>query len=1001
MKQLVFIFFILNIIGVKSQIVDTVYNDDSSVEVFHYNKDHQLDGTYIKYLDDGFWDILIEGEYKNGVKVGKWKEYIYDIEIKNFPKVKEGITRVTTIDQSRIIRNTWTFKKGKKEKEFLSEIGSFPLGKYKVDHFLCFGTYKNDKPYGKWLLLNTIDSPDKFGDYIGWIEFDENGEKTSEWKITEGSANHGLILPFDSLLNNYPITVTYDDGSFGKGYFNDGVKIGKWEYFNKGGELKKEEVYSQGVVTNEKQISLTKVTFNNAVFKHIDFIDYCDETNWLLLADANYEGVFSYWLYDIKDTLLPILIKHATLNTEGIEICSLGFMPNECSKIGVKNCKEFSTNDYQLDLLNDELMILETSIEELGFYYSSGYLNELGIHSDELLKGNWIDFNKVSQFHHLFATDISNDSSIVLNLATGESKKTSNKIELEDLVKTDLDETKYSSIIDSAGFDKNFVGAWNKMYKYNQNKEYFEAFKKDIPELEPINFFYFPGQKISEKKQFHYVYHNLVSFTDKRDGKNLIFFWNAKQSPYKRWVNLNMKPSGAYILYTPDNYYMVSKSLHNQVFFEKDLNTYPLEQFDLKYNRPDIILDRLGYADSSLIAAYHQAYLKRLKKMGFTEEMLEDDFQLPEIKIENLDQIPLENEDGSININLEMHDSKYKLDRINVWVNDVAVYGTEGVSLRDKNIQDFKTSLEVKLAKGNNKVQVSVLNQVGAESYKETFEIECKSGKAQPDLYLITIGESEFIQTDFNLTYASKDAIDIATLLKRSKVYGVVYSKTLTNELVTKENIIALKAFLKQADINDHVMVFFAGHGVLSSDLDYYLATYDMDFNAPEKRGLAYEDLESLLDGIVPLKKTLIIDACHSGEIDKDEMELAVVTNTTQGDVQFRAVGKTVKSKLGSQNTMELTKSLFADFRKGTGATVISSAGGMEFAMESDEWKNGLFTFSLLKGIETGEADLDKNGEIWLSELQQYISTTVLKLSKGKQQPTSRIENQTVDFRVW
>jgi hypothetical protein len=133
-----------------------------------------------------------------------------------------------------------------------------------------------------------------------------------------------------------------------------------------------------------------------------------------------------------------------------------------------------------------------------------------------------------------------------------------------------------------------------------------------------------------------------------------------------------------------------------------------------------------------LISAYpSKPTKKRLKKMGFTEDMLEDDFHLPEIEIENFEEMPSLHDQGSINLKLKLKDSKYKLDRINVWVNDVAIYGTDGISLRDKNVQEYQTELEVFLAKGKNKVQVSVLNQAGAESYKETFELECTAGKDQ------------------------------------------------------------------------------------------------------------------------------------------------------------------------------------------------------------------------------------------------------------------------------
>ncbi|MFK8038494.1 MAG: caspase domain-containing protein, partial [Crocinitomicaceae bacterium] len=430
--------------------------------------------------------------------------------------------------------------------------------------------------------------------------------------------------------------------------------------------------------------------------------------------------------------------------------------------------------------------------------------------------------------------------------------------------------------------------------------------------------------------------------------------WNAKTQT--AIVDVFVKNKDNIIIKTPENYYLSRASNGSFVHFSLGKKVFPLEQFDLKYNRPDIVLSRLGYADSSLIKSYYKAYRKRLKKMKFTEEMLEDDFHLPEIKIENFEEMPTIDDQGSINLDLKLKDTKYNLDRINVWVNDVAIYGSDGISLRDKNVKEYTTTLSVNLIKGKNKVQVSTLNQAGAESFKETFSIESTAGKLQPDLYLITIGESEFMQSEYNLTYAAKDANDIAALFADSKIYGTVKTKTITNEQVSVKNVSELKSFLSAADINDQVMIFLAGHGVLDANLDYYFATYGMDFSNPAEKGLAYEDLESLMDGIAPLKKTLIIDACHSGEIDKDELALVASSTQETGDIQFRSVGTSVAPKLGMENTSELTKSLFSDLRKGTGATVISSSGGMEFAMESDEWKNGLFTYCLINGIKSAKA---------------------------------------------
>ena len=122
-----------------------------------------------------------------------------------------------------------------------------------------------------------------------------------------------------------------------------------------------------------------------------------------------------------------------------------------------------------------------------------------------------------------------------------------------------------------------------------------------------------------------------------------------------------------------------------------------------------------------------------------------------------------------------------------------------------------------------------------------------------------------------------------------------------------------------------------------------------------------------------------------------------------EGAIVFRNVGTGVRKRdgLGAANTSELMKELFTDLRRGTGATVISSAGGAEFAMESAEWKDGLFTYCLLRSLHEKQSDLDQNGNVQLSELQSYVTQAVRKLSGGRQVPTCRMENLSLDYEVW
>ena len=453
-----------------------------------------------------------------------------------------------------------------------------------------------------------------------------------------------------------------------------------------------------------------------------------------------------------------------------------------------------------------------------------------------------------------------------------------------------------------------------------------------------------------------------------------------------------------------NNYYMnLTTNSFVPLIFKSDNQYYSFEQFDLKYNRPDLIIGELGCNNEEQVKAFHKAYLKRLKKMGFTEEMLKEDFHLPQLKIMNFEQLSPLTDSPELDLNLNINDSKHKLDRINIYINDVPVYGSAGIDLRNLRTQSAQKKVSLQLAEGLNKVQVSVLNQAGAESYKETVYVTYQPKKSKkPDLYLVTIGDSKYKDSRYNLTYASKDAENIKSTFNNNSAYDQVFSFIYTNEKVTKENILELKEKLKKAGRDDVVMITVAGHGVLDKNLDYYLATYDMDFNNPSEKGIPYEELESMVDGIAPLKKVIFLDACHSGEIDKDEVEQLANASQSNGEVKFRSVGAGIQKKnLGLKTTSEFMKELFTDLRKGTGATVISSAGGAEYAMESKEWKNGLFTYCLLHGLKDKAADENKDGKIMLSELQGYLRKEVTTLSNGAQQPNSRIENLLMDFRVW
>jgi hypothetical protein len=106
------------------------------------------------------------------------------------------------------------------------------------------------------------------------------------------------------------------------------------------------------------------------------------------------------------------------------------------------------------------------------------------------------------------------------------------------------------------------------------------------------------------------------------------------------------------------------------------------------------------------------------------------------------------------------------------------------------------------------------------------------------------------------------------------------------------------------------------------------------------------------------------------------------------------------KNSIGLQNTFELMQSLFANVSKGTGAVVISAAGGKEYALESGKWNNGVFTYCVRKALEEKAADANNDSEVTITELKDYVSKEVERLTQGRQKPTARKENLEVDWRV-
>ncbi|HAS39826.1 MAG TPA: hypothetical protein DCS93_05075 [Microscillaceae bacterium] len=485
------------------------------------------------------------------------------------------------------------------------------------------------------------------------------------------------------------------------------------------------------------------------------------------------------------------------------------------------------------------------------------------------------------------------------------------------------------------------------------------------------------------------------------DENSIIKVWDiSKCKLAASFLGLN---DDDYIILNADNYYKTSKGSIDGIGFRYKGQLRSFGQFDLRFNRPDLVMKDLG-ASKIVQRIYYKAWKKRLRRAGMTEAMIAGEMHLPEVRIPNKFDLPPSTNKSELSVKIQASDKNVALKNLQVYVNDVPLYGKAGIPAKRKN--ELERTLKIKLNQGRNKVSVSAVNENGLESAKESFNIAYNVPKKKPRLFLLAIGVSEYEDNNRNLKFAQKDASNLADLLTKSSTYSDTVVTRILNKNATKANILKAGEMFKKTTVDDQVVIFISCHGLLDEKMDYYLATTDVDFADPSKKGLPYEAIEQMLDKIPARKRLIMIDACHSGELDKTEVETVQAPEVVQKKdkkitIAFKGGRTFVKPKAGLNNSFDYMKALFNDISNHSGATVISAAAGYEFALESKEWNNGVFTYSILNGIDSGTADLNNDGRVSVSELKDYVISQVAELTDGKQVPTTRRENQSVEVVIY
>ncbi len=232
--------------------------------------------------------------------------------------------------------------------------------------------------------------------------------------------------------------------------------------------------------------------------------------------------------------------------------------------------------------------------------------------------------------------------------------------------------------------------------------------------------------------------------------------------------------------------------------------------------------------------------------------------------------------------------------------------------------------------------------------------------------WAVVIGVGQYQSADIpDLEFARADAQAVYDFLKSDAAGPFDDVLFLADEEATGAAMRqALFVFLQQADWNDLVVVYYAGHGAPDPARpdNLYLLPSDADLGSLAATGFPMWDVKTALRRQIAAERVLVIaDACHSA-------------GTADGDVVGGGDSNAIAGGFSQ---------LFTPSRR----LMMTAANTNEFSLEDARWGgHGVFTHFLLEGLE-GQSDLDADGIVTFTELFDYVANNVRTATEGRQNP--------------
>lgn len=225
-----------------------------------------------------------------------------------------------------------------------------------------------------------------------------------------------------------------------------------------------------------------------------------------------------------------------------------------------------------------------------------------------------------------------------------------------------------------------------------------------------------------------------------------------------------------------------------------------------------------------------------------------------------------------------------------------------------------------------------------------------------PKLHLLAIGINYENHPNNRLENAVNDAKGVAQTMSElhRDLFRAGRTEVLTEQQATLTNIGgAFQRIAAEAEPEDVVLVFLAGHGI-AIDGKFYFLVYDSTLTADgaQATGLTHDKLAEFISTLPTARVAVLIDSCFAGAFAVPDAALRQSADVTSRDRAWMG-------QLGNA----------------TGRFILAGSQNQQEALDGVNG-HGVFTGVVLEGIK-GQADIDHDGEVDVSELSSYAKSHV------------------------